>query len=175
VTAGAVLRAAVRIFLGWGRPPEPATGETTGENEEPETEQAEQRTSVPMVTAVAVLLGLGLAVGIVPPLLRAVSRGAELFTDPAGYRSQALLLAAGPTPEASPAVAWTTTGVVLGLVSTVIAVVIAGLGLRGARLSGVAPLMTGLRRAHSGHIGDYVAWLFAGVAALAVLVGLPLL
>jgi hypothetical protein len=32
-----------------------------------------------------------------------------------------------------------------------------------------------LRRLHSGHVGDYVAWLFAGVAALGVLIGLPLL
>jgi hypothetical protein len=28
---------------------------------------------------------------------------------------------------------------------------------------------------HSGHIGDYVTWLFVGVAALGVLLGVPLL
>jgi hypothetical protein len=27
---------------------------------------------------------------------------------------------------------------------------------------------------HSGHVGDYVAWLLAGVVLLAALVGLPL-
>jgi hypothetical protein len=27
---------------------------------------------------------------------------------------------------------------------------------------------------HSGHVGDYVAWLFVGAAALTALVGVPL-
>ena len=36
------------------------------------------------------------------------------------------------------------------------------------------PVLTGLRRLHSGHLGDYVAWLLVGVAAFAALVGLPL-
>jgi hypothetical protein len=27
---------------------------------------------------------------------------------------------------------------------------------------------------HSGHVGDYVAWLFLGITAFAALVGLPL-
>jgi hypothetical protein len=31
-----------------------------------------------------------------------------------------------------------------------------------------------LGRVHSGHVGDYVTWLFAGTALLAALVGLPL-
>jgi multicomponent Na+:H+ antiporter subunit D len=29
-------------------------------------------------------------------------------------------------------------------------------------------MVAGLRALHSGHIGDYVAWLFVGVAALGV-------
>ena len=29
-------------------------------------------------------------------------------------------------------------------------------------------------RVHTGHIGDYVAWMFAGMAVLVALVGLPL-
>jgi multicomponent Na+:H+ antiporter subunit D len=32
-----------------------------------------------------------------------------------------------------------------------------------------------LHRVHSGHIGDYVAWLLFGLAALTALLGLPLL
>jgi len=31
-----------------------------------------------------------------------------------------------------------------------------------------------VRRAHSGHIGDYVAWLLVGLALLGALVGVPL-
>jgi multicomponent Na+:H+ antiporter subunit D len=37
-----------------------------------------------------------------------------------------------------------------------------------------APLVAGLRRVHSGRIGDYVAWLFLGVAAFGGLLALPL-
>jgi hypothetical protein len=33
--------------------------------------------------------------------------------------------------------------------------------------------MTALRKIHSGHIGDYVAWLMTGVVTLAAFVGLP--
>jgi multicomponent Na+:H+ antiporter subunit D len=42
---------------------------------------------------------------------------------------------------------------------------------RGAGMFGV-PLRV-VRRAHSGHIGDYVAWLLVGLALLGALVGVP--
>jgi multicomponent Na+:H+ antiporter subunit D len=67
-------------------------------------------------------------------------------------------------------------------VSTVLAFGFAALGLWGEKLprpvqltrAAGRPVMHVLRRVHSGHIGDYVAWLFAGVAILAGLVGIPL-
>jgi multicomponent Na+:H+ antiporter subunit D len=73
--------------------------------------------------------------------------------------------------------------VALGLVSGVLAVGIATLALWAPRLpeqvrrSGrvLAPVLVPLRRVHSGHVGDYVAWLFVGITALAALVGVPLL
>jgi multicomponent Na+:H+ antiporter subunit D len=37
-----------------------------------------------------------------------------------------------------------------------------------------APVVDVLRTAHSGHVGDYVAWLTAGTAALGVLLTLAL-
>jgi multicomponent Na+:H+ antiporter subunit D len=45
--------------------------------------------------------------------------------------------------------------------------------LEPARKPAVAAL-AGLRALHSGHIGDYVAWLVLGVVALTALVGVPL-
>jgi hypothetical protein len=33
--------------------------------------------------------------------------------------------------------------------------------------------MTALRRVHSGHLGDYVAWLMTGMVSLAAFIGLP--
>ena len=35
--------------------------------------------------------------------------------------------------------------------------------------------LAGLRRVHSGHVGDYVAWLFVAVAGFTALVGIPLM
>jgi hypothetical protein len=35
--------------------------------------------------------------------------------------------------------------------------------------------MRRLHRIHTGHVGDYVAWMFAGMAALVLLVGIPVL
>src|SRR3954454_8987512 len=76
---------------------------------------------------------------------------------------------------------WTTTGVMLDLLSAVLAVGGAALalyGARAARLTRVAgrgrPALQGLRRVHSGLVTDYVAWLMTGVAVLGGLVGLPL-
>jgi multicomponent Na+:H+ antiporter subunit D len=77
---------------------------------------------------------------------------------------------------------WTTLGIALGLTSAVLSTVFAFAGLyaqrfpaavrRGAGVFGV-PLHV-VRRAHSGHIGDYVAWLLVGLALLGALVGVPL-
>jgi multicomponent Na+:H+ antiporter subunit D len=37
----------------------------------------------------------------------------------------------------------------------------------------VAPVLNGLRRLHSGHVGDYVTWVFVGLAVLCAFVVLP--
>lgn len=38
----------------------------------------------------------------------------------------------------------------------------------------VRPAVAVLHRAHSGHVGDYVAWMFAGLTVLAVVLGMQL-
>jgi multicomponent Na+:H+ antiporter subunit D len=174
VTGGAVLRAGLRIFHGIGQRPRTDPQETSGSGEQQETERPIPRAPAAMLAAMVLLLAGGAAVGMVPPLAAAVSRGAELFVDRDGYLAQALTGAPGHTPAASPAVAWTLPGVVLGLLSTGLAAGIAGAALYGRR-AGALRVPAALRRAHSGHVGDYVAWLFTGAALLAALVGLPLL
>jgi multicomponent Na+:H+ antiporter subunit D len=180
LTGGAVLRAGLRVFLGAGRrPPAPSGEQTSGGDEQPETEvDTGGRTPVTMVVAAALLLAGGLAVGLVPALASGAARGAELFTDRAGYLAQVLSGTVPPPPVASPAVAWTPPGVLLGLLSTLLALGVAGVGIRGpaprgVRAAGGAALRV-LQRLHSGHVGDYVAWLFVGAAVMAALIGLPL-
>ncbi|MEU8438521.1 hypothetical protein AB0F18_37670, partial [Streptomyces sp. NPDC029216] len=75
----------------------------------------------------------------------------------------------------------TASGVLQGLASALLAAALAAAALWGPALKGPAAAAartaagraTGfavvpLRRLHSGHVGDYVAWLAAGLAALMV-------
>ncbi|WP_330334259.1 hypothetical protein OHS33_33955 [Streptomyces sp. NBC_00536] len=164
VTGGAVLRAAARIFWGLGpRPAErPGEAESTGEGEEPEVRLPEGRVPWPMAAVPAVLLVMCLAVGVVPGLVGSLARGGELFTGHAG------------APGA--ATGWTSEGVALGLTSAVLACLCAGAALFGrtghtARHSAAAALRP-LRRLHSGLLGDNLAWLTVGMAALCVTLAL---
>ncbi|MDX3076216.1 complex I subunit 5 family protein [Streptomyces sp. MI02-7b] len=187
LTGGAVLRAALRVFRGAGPRPQdrPWEPETSGEGEEPEIHDPRRRLPAPMVAVPAVLLLCSLAVGVVPSAGAALASAGAAFTDHAGY----LAAAFGPASPAVPAVPvppahWNTAGVLLGLLSTALAVAVAAAAVWGPGLTGALPgrarsLATAatqravlpLRRLHSGLPGDYVAWLTVGVAALLVAFG----
>lgn len=183
VTGAAVLRAAGRVFLGLG--PAPRSGpepgqdsdETSGDEEQPETSTLPKGQWVMTLTVLALLVG-SLLVGVVPAVRRAVAVGAAQLVDSAGFVAAALH--GRPTgPLELPAVAWTAQGLALSLLSCGLAVALAAAALwlpgpATARVARVLGPATGvLRRLHSGHVGDYVAWLLLGVGAVAVLVGLP--
>jgi multicomponent Na+:H+ antiporter subunit D len=176
-TAGAVLRFGARAFLGLGDEPDPADlSETTPGKEQPD-ERLSGRTPFTMVVAIVLLLGGGLAVGLVPGIGKAAAHAAERLVDGPGYAGQVLHGAPAVPLLPEPTAVWTSTGVVLGVVSTVLALAVASAGLWSRRLPGlslVRPVMLGLHRVHTGHVGDYVAWVFAGMAVLVALVGLPL-
>jgi multicomponent Na+:H+ antiporter subunit D len=193
VTGAAVLRAGMRIFLGWGPRPEMeknAGGETSGDEEEPETKQGVTRRVRLIMAAPAIALLLGsLLVGVLPALHRAIGGAATTFVDGTGYVAAALPLPHSAVTGGQVPTGWTGEGILLGLVSTAVAVLgaaqaLSGEGRRGwyrrvppplepARKPAVAAL-AGLRALHSGHIGDYVAWLVLGVVALTALVRVPL-
>ncbi|MBY8882746.1 complex I subunit 5 family protein [Streptomyces sp. PLK6-54] len=185
VTGGAVLRAGLRVFFGAG--PEPRVTktdvETSGEGEEPELRDPQREVPVVMTAVPTVLLAGCLCVGVVPAVADAVAKGAAAFTDRAGYLAGVLATPAPPSPEI-PEAAWTAPGVLLGLLSTALAVALAAVAVWGpaSRASTARQLrklaertqwrlVTPLRRLHSGLLGDYVMWLTVGVAALLVAVG----
>ncbi len=179
LTGGAVLRAAAHVFAGAGRAGGHHPGqETTGEGEEPEVRESSRRIPPPMYAVPALLLAGSLALGVLPAAARALAAGAAVFTDRAGY-----LAAAGSGPGAAavavPHAGWTAEGVALGCLSAVLAVAVAAVSVWGGavsagparRIAAVGRTVTRrivlpLRRLHSGHIGDYVSWLAAGVAVL---------
>ncbi|WP_369372532.1 complex I subunit 5 family protein [Streptomyces sp. cg36] len=176
LTGAAVLRAGLRIFFGAGPAPRrrPDQEETTGQGEEPEI-RSPQRTAPPTMTVVpAVLLALAACIGVLPAAATALAKGAAVFTDPARYTATVLAL---PQPAGEgnppPAADWTMPGVLLGLLSTALAVALATAAVhqRTPELSAHHPAARAvrtLRRLHSGHLGDYLAWLTVGVAALCI-------
>ncbi|MEV4443441.1 NADH-quinone oxidoreductase subunit D, partial [Streptomyces sp. NPDC049577] len=133
----------------------------------PETGRPIGRPPRPMTAVAAVLLAGSLAVGTVPALARGVAVAAEAFTDHAGYA--AAVLDGRPVPEPVPHAGewWSWSGVLLGLLSGALAVALAARAVHRPvpALRWAAPL----RRLHSGHVGDYVAWAMAGIGLLSAL------
>ncbi|MFE7635291.1 complex I subunit 5 family protein [Kitasatospora sp. NPDC057518] len=170
-TGAAALRAALRIFFGAGPAPHsrPDGDETTGEGEEPEIRSPQRALPRTMTIVPAGLIGLAVLVGSLPAIPAALARGAAVFTDPDGYTAVVLTHAntpAGPVPAAD----WTVTGMLLGLLSAAVALALAMAALHrsAADRHAAARAVRALRRLHSGHLGDYLAWLALGVAVLCV-------
>ncbi|MFG2982077.1 hypothetical protein ACGFYQ_12600 [Streptomyces sp. NPDC048258] len=180
VTGATVLRAAARVFRGAGRQPRerPGEAETTGEGEEPEVRPGQGRLPWPMVAVPAVLLGLCLLVGGVPAVAESLAHGGALFTDRSGYAAAvAGIPAAGAGAARPPHAGWTAEGIGLGAVSTLPACLLAWCALYGRAAPGwllrsAARGVMQLRRLHSGLVGDYLAWLAMGAAALLVALAL---
>ncbi|MCE3553269.1 complex I subunit 5 family protein [Pseudonocardia sp. RS11V-5] len=183
VTGAAVLRAACRIYFGLGSRPDKDTAplDTKG-SEEAEVKGLLKRVPATMLGPLVVLLAGGLVLGVLPGVPQAFAEAADHFLDRAGYLASAFGTAAAPAAP-SPASGWTTSGVVLGLVSSALAALLALAALYRDRLPGPSAVgrrigdavVARLRGLHSGHIGDYITWLLVGVALLGALVGLPLL
>jgi multicomponent Na+:H+ antiporter subunit D len=179
-TGAAVLRATGRIFLGLGHPPRGAGEETSGSQEEPEVAMPLHCMRGTMLAPIAVLLVGALAVGVLPDIHTVAERAAASFTDGPGYASAALTGTAVPPPVPEPVSNWTASGVLLGLLSAALAVGVAAAAvyadrLPAHRLAGRVggPVAAALHRVHSGHIGDYVAWMMTGMVVLGGFVAVP--
>lgn len=165
-TGGAVLRAGIRCFTGRGGRSEPSDdlGRTTRGDEQPDTRL--RRTPPSMYTAIGLLLAGCLAAGVLAAVARGADTAARRFVD------------AGAATAAS---SWSVLGAGLGVLGCVVAAGVAAAGLQHwppavRRTAGTltAPAISALRAAHSGHIGDYLAWMFTALAALAAAVATPL-
>lgn len=172
ITAAAVLRAGARIFAGLGR----ATGKDhTGARyieEGRETAGPHRRVPGSMWIPAAALTVLALAIGSVPHVRHAFEFAGAEMADDAGYQARVLDGAHG-LPVAIPhSESPLSPSIYRGIGSTVLALFIAALALSGIGLKQnvrtgtlFRTFMRPLRAVHSGHIGDYVAFLTFGVAA----------
>jgi multicomponent Na+:H+ antiporter subunit D len=158
VTGGAVLRAAGRIFLGWGAGHDPLLSRRDEGERADEPARVPPRTAWVSTSLVVVLVAGGLALGLAPGLADAATAAAHRFTaEP------------GPGAATPPSVQ----AFVLAALSTAAAAGVAALTLglhRRVPLRWLGVLTRGpvavLRAAHSGHTGDYVTWIAVGTLAV---------
>jgi len=174
VSTAAIVRSGARVFLGWGERDDPLLSE-----EPPETAAPEDRPNLGLMQAVTLVLAVaGLAVGALTGLAAQAVAAAHHFVDRQDYAR--VVLGRRPLTPAPPAVWHTTTlSVTWALVTLVGSFAVGFASLYRRRLPeritdvlarGLAPL----RAAHSGHVGDYVAWLTFGTTVIGGLFALTL-
>ncbi len=191
-SSGAVLRAAARIWLGWGdsESPDARTGTEDDPGEEaeersgtaagertpggPQSAGEPRRVPLTMLLPPLALLALGLGLGLTPGLPEQTAAAAAAFSDRAAYAAAVLGPHSGTVPVVVvPAVpAESARDVLTDLGQVLAALCVAGIALtrRAAGLRRALAAGTGwLRRLHSGLVGDQVTWLTAGLAVLAAL------
>ena len=196
-SSGAVLRAAARIWLGWGDnessdadtgtaddPGEEAEGrsDTAGTEVQTQDDKGERsgrqrRVPLTMVLPPLALLAIGLGLGLTSGMEEHAAAAAAAFSDRSAYAAAVLGAHSGSMATggrivvpASPAAA--AGGVLTDLGQVLAALCVAGIALdrRALRLRRALAASTGwLRRLHSGLVGDQVTWLVAGLALLAAL------
>jgi multicomponent Na+:H+ antiporter subunit D len=174
-TGGAVLRVTGRVFLGWGasqREEEPQLRPAREEGDEETTPAT--HTPPLMIVVPGVLLVAAVVIGLIPGAVPGIEVAAAHFRDHLSYIAWVL-------HDAAPHFAPTATSHVegfdylYGVGATIGAVALAALALFGAPLRRALPqplirvplgAVIALRRLHTGHIGDYIAWWTAGAATL---------
>jgi multicomponent Na+:H+ antiporter subunit D len=172
ITAAAVLRVAGRIYFGWGGDLDKSQQEE-GETDEGRETSGDRHVPPTMWLPALILLVLAIAICFVPHIRELADTAAARFSDRTAYQSEVLFHGSVPVyhpDRLDPLLP----GVIRGLVTTVLALVLAGFVLFRQKAlprildfsAGFTVLLKPLRIIHSGHIGDYVAWLTFGVAAI---------
>jgi multicomponent Na+:H+ antiporter subunit D len=172
LTGGAVLRAAGRIFLGLGRE---AGVERHGAVEKPEKEThgAPGETPLVMIAPIAALLALSLLLGVAPRVEMLAKGAADRFQS---YDEVWAVVLHGATPAPLPTPPPTPTSaasILYAVGGAVGAILLAVAALTSSKWNAPRPverladmISIRLQELHSGHVGDYVAWIVIGVAVL---------
>jgi multicomponent Na+:H+ antiporter subunit D len=174
LTAGAVLRVWGRVFRGMGKGEEAETAGAKKINEGRETTQPSHGIPAVMFAPAFVLVLLAIALGMTPGIKHAARTAAMVMQDRASYQARVLEHAWIPVAPAQEEHTPMGKGLAWSFATTAAALLVAFLSLsrywpsKHALTRPVAITVRGLRSIHSGHIGDYVAFLTFGVAAFGV-------
>ena len=194
-SSGAVLRAAARIWLGWGDTEssrtDTGTADDPGEEAESRSDTAgaeqtqdkrerpgqQRRVPPTMLLPPLALLAIGLGLGLTSGIEEHAATAAAAFSDRAAYAAAVLGTHSGSITTggrivvpASPAASAGGILTDLGQVLAALCVAAIALDRRALRLRRALAAGTGwLRYLHSGLVGDQVTWLVAGLALLAAL------
>lgn len=174
LTAGAVVRVWGRVFRGLGKGEEAETAGAKKIQEGRETTQASHGIPAVMSAPAATLVLLAIAIGVTPGVHHAARTAAMVMQDRAGYQARVLDHAWIPVAPAEPEHTPLGKGLAWSLGAAAAALGLAFLSLsrywpsKHVLARPVAVAVRTLRSLHSGHIGDYVAFLTFGVAAFGV-------
>jgi multicomponent Na+:H+ antiporter subunit D len=164
ISAGAILRAAGRVFVGWGAADDALL------TRQAEEDPPENVARVPLLAGVAaVMLAAGLVISVVPGLGQRAEYGAERFRDRAAYADRVLHGQPMRQTPRLPFVVQPTSGASIGygLGAGALALAVAALGLWRRRVIDTVPRpVVALKALHSGVIGDYVMWVVLGTAVI---------
>jgi multicomponent Na+:H+ antiporter subunit D len=173
LTGGAVLRVAGRVFLGWGAAQHQQEPQVQQAREEEDEETASRAHTPPLMVVVpAALLLAAIAIGVVPGAIPGIEVAAAHFGDHLSY-IRWVLHGASPRFAAAPTSHVESFDYLYGAGAPAGAVALAAVALFGRPLRRMLPdalvrvprgAVIGLRRLHTGHIGDYIAWWTAGAA-----------
>ena len=165
LSGGALLRAAGRVYLGWGSAEEPVLGREQVRPEEEEPVDAGRGSLTLMVSCAAVLLVVAVGLAGWPGLAGKAESAALRTLDRPAHAAE--VLAGKPSPHRSVSTPSPSgTSIAAGLLSAAGAVALALLALFGGLGALARPPILRLKALHTGVVVDYVAWLTVGVAAL---------
>jgi multicomponent Na+:H+ antiporter subunit D len=173
-STAAIVRSGLRVFVGIGESEDPLLSD-----QPPESEGPGDRPNLILMQAITLGFALvGLAIGALTPLAAGVQEAARHFVEHEDYARVVLDHAAqAPVPPGE----WktTTSSVIWALVTVSGSALVGTLSLYRARfperVNGVMlRVLAPLRALHSGHVGDYVAWLTFGTAVIGGLFALTI-
>jgi multicomponent Na+:H+ antiporter subunit D len=178
LTAGAVVRATGRIFLGWGAVREATSRGSSHIAMATETEKSGGPEGIPacMWAPAVVLMVLGMALATWPVARGAVQHEADRFREGTAYQSVVLEDQASQSPSSTSApatsVGWKQmASLALTLLLAWIALFPSVIPPKANRVMShwIVRGMGNLRKIQSGRVGDYVAWIVLGIAVYGTL------